>query len=136
MDRATMFMENIPLPNFDRKEVLPIASIAAAVSIFYASYRMLSLGQETQKAYKKIPIPDSSYPYVGHLMTLGDLPGRTVAKWHRKLGPIINLKMGVQNWIMVDDPILAHKIFVARGAETAYRPYSVYGHEYHNVGGK
>ncbi|KAI9487029.1 MAG: cytochrome P450 [Benjaminiella poitrasii] len=44
--------------------------------------------------------------------------------------------MGRKTWIMVSDPILAHKIFVSRGAETSYRPHSIFSYEYYSLRGK
>lgn len=134
MDRAAKLIEFTSLPKFDRKEVLPVVSIAAAASIFYASYRVLSSGQKKHK-FKELPVPGSAYPYVGHLLSLGDIPGRTVAKWHTELGPIIKPRMVVQSWFMISDPILAHKEFVAKGAETSSRPYNVFAHDHHSIGG-
>ncbi|KAI8090421.1 cytochrome P450 [Thamnidium elegans] len=136
MEQATNLMKSFSLPNFDRKDALPVVSVAAAVSIFYASYRLLSSSEEKRHTFKKIPIPSSSYPIVGHMMSLGKFPGKTVSEWHKKLGPILNLRMGNQNWIMIDDPMLAHKVFVTNGAETSYRPSNVFALEYHNMGGK
>lgn len=136
MEQVTNLMKSFSLPNFDRNDALPVVSIAAAASIFYASYRVLSSSEEKRHNFKKIPIPSSSYPVVGHTMSLGKLPGKTVSEWHKKLGPILNLRMGSQNWIMIDDPILAHKIFVTNGAETSYRPSNLFALEYHNMGGK
>lgn len=136
MDQTTKLMEYFCLPNLDRKNVLPIVSVTTAASLIYTTYRILKTEQEKKQNFKKIPIPGSSYPYVGHMMSLGELPGRTIAKWHEELGPIINLKMGVQNWILVDDPVLAHKIFVTKGMETSYRPHNVYAHDHYSFGGK
>jgi hypothetical protein len=62
-------------------------------------------------------VPDCSYFYIGHVFSLGEIPGKTVEEWHNKLGPIIKLYMGVQTWIVVADPILSHKIFVTNGAK-------------------
>lgn len=134
MDQFNKFIKATSLPYIDSKNVLPIVSITAAVSIFYTSYQIFF--SQKRVASKKIPVPGSSYPYVGHMLSLGDLPGKTVAKWHEELGPIIKLRMGVQNWIMVNDPILAHKIFVVRGAETSHRPYNTYAHSNTALGGK
>ncbi|KAI9274024.1 cytochrome P450 [Helicostylum pulchrum] len=136
MDQTTKLMEYFCLPNLHRKNVLPIVSVTTAASLIYTTYRILKTEQEKKQNFKKIPIPGSSYPYVGHMMSLGELPGRTIAKWHEELGPIINLKMGVQNWILVDDPVLAHKIFVTKGMETSYRPHNVYAHDHYSFGGK
>lgn len=121
-------------PNFAIKDVFPIVSITAAASIVYATYQIF-LSQK-KVVYRQIPIPGSSYPYVGHMLSLGELPGKTVAKWHDELGPIIRLRMGVQNWIMVNDPILAHKIFVVKGAETSHRPHNTYAHNSGALGEK
>ncbi|KAI8090417.1 cytochrome P450 [Thamnidium elegans] len=134
MDQATKLIDSIPLPKFDRREVLPVVSIAVAASMFYASYCVLLSGQKKQK-FKEIPVPGSAYPYVGHMMSLGEIPGRTVAKWHDELGPIIKLRMGVQNWFMISDPTLAHKVFVKKGAETSSRPHNVFSHDHHSIGG-
>lgn len=115
----------------DQKVLLPVLGITASVTLLYTTYRLL-----TPSPYKKIPIPGSRFPYVGHMFSLGSHPGDTIADWHKSLGPIINIRMGVQDWILIDDPFLAHKVFVTNGAATSYRPHNVYGHDYHNVGGK
>jgi hypothetical protein len=52
----------------------------------------------------------------GHLLSFGDFPHKQVLKWHRKYGPIINIKMGVQNWICIGDRMLAHELFVQNGS--------------------
>ncbi|KAI9274021.1 cytochrome P450 [Helicostylum pulchrum] len=129
-------MEYISLPKLDKKDALPVASLAIAVSIVYTSYRMFLSNQEKKHTFKKIPVPGSAYPYIGHMMSLGELPGRTIQKWHKELGPIINLKMGIQNWIAVDDPVLAHKIFVTNGIDTSYRPHNAYAFNILCSGGK
>ncbi|OBZ90128.1 hypothetical protein A0J61_01812 [Choanephora cucurbitarum] len=65
-----------------------------------------------------------------------ELPREQSTKEHKQLGPIIKIKMGQKTWIMVSDPVLAHKIFVGSGAETSYRPYGVFNYEYYSKGGK
>jgi hypothetical protein len=58
---------------------------------------------------------------------LGNQPGRQIGKWHDELNsPIIKVKMGVQEWIMIADPYLAHKIFVTNGAHTSARPFNTF----------
>lgn len=123
------------IPKLDRKEFLPIISIAVAASILYASYRIFISGNK-KRNFKEIPTPGSAYPYIGHMLSLGELPGRMVMKWHRELGPIIKLQMGIQTWIMIDDPVLAHKVFVTNGAEASYRPHNAYSHNIYSLGGK
>ncbi|KAG2229318.1 cytochrome P450 [Thamnidium elegans] len=136
MDRALELLESFSFPKIDKKEVMPIVSIAAATTILFASYRLLTSNKKNKQGYKEIPVPGSSYPYVGHILSLGDLPGRKVSEWHKELGPLIKLKMGVHTWIMVDDPEIAHKIFVSNGVEASYRPHSTYGYDQYSMGGK
>jgi hypothetical protein len=89
-----------------------------------------------EKLVPIVSMPGSCYPYVGHMFSMGELPGKTVSKWHRELGPLIKIKMGCQYWTIVDDPFLAHKIFVTHGANTSFRPYSTYSYEYYSFKGR
>jgi hypothetical protein len=136
MDRVSQFIE--ATPRLDREHLLPtVISIAAATTLLYSSYRLITNKKtDTKQAVKEIPVPGSCYPYVGHMMSLGELPGQTLTKWHKELGPIMKLKMGRQTWITVDDPVLAHKIFVTRGSETSYRPHSYFCYELFSKKGK
>jgi hypothetical protein len=138
MDKVTQFVESVSFPKFERKEVLPIVSIAAATTLLYASYKLFgsSSNKKSKQGFKEIPVPGSAYPYVGHIFSMGELPGKKVSEWHKELGPIIRLRMGVQTWIMVDEPTLAHKIFVSQGVETSHRPESVYGFHHYSMKGK
>lgn len=129
-------MEYISSPKLDKKNTLTVTSLAVAVYIVYASYKLFRSSQEKKQTFKKIPVPSSAYPYIGHILSLGELPGKTIAKWHKELGPIINLKMGIQNWIIIGDPVLAHKIFVKNGIETSYRPHHVYASDLYSLGEK
>jgi hypothetical protein len=119
----------------DCEHLVPVViSIAAATTLLYSSYQLIT--NNTKQGIREIPVPGSSYPYVGHMMSLGELPGQTLTKWHKELGPILKLKMGRQTWITVDDPVLAHKIFVTHGSETSYRPHSYYCYELFSKKGK
>lgn len=129
------------LPKFDSKNhnrlAVQVASVAAVSSILYATYKSVSNDNKKNQTYgKEIPSPKSSYPYVGHMLSLGSSPWNTITQWHEELGPIIKLKMGAQTWIMVDDPALAHKIFVSNGAETSYRPKMMFPYKLASMGGK
>ncbi|KAG2237331.1 hypothetical protein INT48_009064 [Thamnidium elegans] len=135
MDQLNKLRGYLPVSTLERKDLLPIVSIAAAASIFFASRRFFSSGQNNKRECKKIPIPGSRYPYVGHMWSLGEVPGRTIRKWHNELGPIINLKMGIRNWFMVDDPVLAQKIFVTNGAKTSFRAHHVFSYDHYSMGG-
>lgn len=111
----------------------------------YFSYKIInSLLLNRTKKYssasaagiKEIPVPSSSIPYVGHLFSLGSLPSETVSEWHKELGPIIKFRMGVQTWISIDNPQMAHKLMVTNGAKVSHRPISEFGQELYSMGGK
>lgn len=134
MQSAIQFLESFAHPKNEKQLALHVASLAATSTIFYAAYKTIN-NKKTIK-YKEIPQPGSSYPYVGHMFSLGELPAETASKWHKELGPIIKLRMGVVTWIIVDDPALAHKIFVTHGVDTSHRPQSYYTHILGSKGGK
>jgi hypothetical protein len=125
---------------FNKKErpILPI--ITAATVLLFMTYRLHTgyrkYEKKSKKGYREIPVPGSRYPYFGHMLSLGSLPSKKISEWHGELGPIIQLHMGVHNWVSVDDPILAHKIFVTRGVETSYRPHSAYAYHHYSLEGK
>lgn len=137
MEGAAKLLESLPKFKNERQQQLfiQVSSVVAASSALYASYRLIT-GSRKKQGFKEIPQPDSAYPFVGHLLSLGDKPSNTIAQWHSELGPIIKIRMGVQIWIMVADPALAHKIFVTNGAETSHRPVSPLIFEHMTKGGK
>lgn len=130
-------MENVlnmisPVPaRVEGKEVI---CVVAAAIVLYACRQLFKA--EPKQISKEIPVPPSSFPVVGHMFSLGPLPGRTFQKWHNELGPILKIKMGNQTWIVVDEPYLAHKIFVTNGAYTSFRPANVFGDEHYSFHGK
>ncbi|KAI8877874.1 cytochrome P450 [Backusella circina FSU 941] len=117
----------------NKNTALSVLGAVSALSAAYSIYRSFS----TDKTKLEIPTPNSCYPYVGHLLSLGDLPGKKIAEWHTKYGPIINVRMGVQNWICIGDPTLAHELFVTNyNIESAGRHYATYSSKYYSFGKK
>ncbi|KAI7865597.1 cytochrome P450 [Spinellus fusiger] len=47
-------------------------------------------------------------------------------------GPIIHIKMGVKDFIIISDPGLAHKVFVTNGVGTSSRPPNNFSDKYHS----
>lgn len=138
MDSATKLIKNLPKFKDEKNQelVLKVASITVASSVLYTCYRIFSAANKKKESSREIPVPGSSYPFVGHMLSLGESPVNTISKWHAELGPILKLKMGAQTWVMVDDPALAQKIFVGYGAQTSYRAESIYAHKQYSKGGK
>ncbi|KAI9028247.1 cytochrome P450 [Phycomyces nitens] len=89
-----------------------------------------------RSGFKQIPSPLERYPYIGHIMSLGKSPTEKVKEWHEQLGPVIRLNMGVQEWILVNDPDIAHQIFVRHGVKTSERQRHRYAHDVYGKGGK
>ncbi|OAD05122.1 CYP5206 protein [Mucor lusitanicus CBS 277.49] len=42
------------------------------------------------------------------------------------IGPLYQLQLGSQTWIMIADPIIAHEIFVKQGSKSSSRPYHTF----------
>ncbi|KAI8877873.1 cytochrome P450 [Backusella circina FSU 941] len=121
---------------FSDKNKTTFLSLLGAVSTVSAAYAIYkSFRQDKEKL--EIPTPKSCYPYVGHLFSMGDPPGKKVAEWHAEYGPIIRIRMGVQTWIMIGDPELAHQLFVSDyGVESSGRCYATYTSKYYSMGGR
>lgn len=115
-----------------------ITITAASTFVLYYSYRLLSSEKKKKRTngLKEILSPKGEYPYFGHMLSLGSTPGKQIRKWHKEVGHIFQLHMGIQTWVMVDDPLLAHKIFVTNGAQTSHRPDSNFALNYYSMGGK
>ncbi|KAI8876971.1 cytochrome P450 [Backusella circina FSU 941] len=118
------------IPRLDRDRAASIIGIAAAATLVYSTFSFLSEKNKTPKGYTEIPTPAPSYPYVGHLLSLGKYPTRTFKKWHKELGPVIKLKMGVQNWVSLNDPQLAQELFAHKGIDSSRRPLTNFGLHY------
>jgi hypothetical protein len=44
--------------------------------------------------------------------------------------------MGVQNWVVIGDPFIAHDIFMMNGAKTSGRPLGSYGSDIYAMKGR
>ncbi|KAI8334343.1 cytochrome P450 [Chlamydoabsidia padenii] len=110
------------------------AALAAGISVYYATSKKQQKEYGIEGAYKPIPMPGSRLPYVGHLLSLGELPAVTLTKWNQELGPLIQLKMGNQNWVVISDPYIAHEIFMTNGVVASDRPAHIFFDYYSHLG--
>lgn len=127
-------MDNIVSNNFEKDKALPIVTIAAAIALLYTTFKMFG-SSNTKKIKNDIPTPASSYPYIGHLLSLGELPSKTISDWHKEFGPIIKINMGAETWVSIDSPRMAHQLLVVNGVKTSHRQTSYFFNLY-TVGGK
>ncbi|KAI9253383.1 cytochrome P450 [Phascolomyces articulosus] len=95
------------------------------VSFFFGT----SLKKQKQ-GFKNIPIPNGKVPYFGHLFALmrSSITVQT-AQWQKELGSIMKIYVGVQPWIVVGDPYLAHEILAVNGSIASNRPYTTFSHD-------
>ncbi|KAK4514192.1 uncharacterized protein ATC70_001779 [Mucor velutinosus] len=119
MFTSTYFLERFQKSRFNKDPILPVITVATAATLIYTTCKFISHKQQQKQntAVKEIPSPKCGYPYIGHMWSFGPLPGKTL-------------------WIVVDDPELAHKIFVTHGADTSYRPYTTYSSKYFSNGAR
>jgi hypothetical protein len=68
----------------------------------------------------------------GHLLSLGKYPNRVLAQWHKELGPIVLIRMGVVPMVSLSDPQLAQELFVHNGANASKRSTSTFSRYYSN----
>ncbi|KAI9321051.1 cytochrome P450 [Dichotomocladium elegans] len=106
---------------------IPIKSVIAAISVI-ASIGLVVKGIKKTKIAGEIPIAYGNLPYFGHMLQFktGEIQAITMAKWHRDLGPIIRVNMGVKPWVVVADPHMAHEILSINGIATSNRPSHTY----------
>ncbi|KAI9245377.1 cytochrome P450 [Phascolomyces articulosus] len=112
----------------------PVVSIAAAAGLAaFAFATAVRSNNKTPKGYKEIPVADGRIPYFGHLLSLGEVPAFKITEMQKKHGPIMKIYMGVQEWVMISDPLIAHEIFMTKGSVTSGRPYQLYTHEHYSI---
>ncbi|KAI9010803.1 cytochrome P450 [Phycomyces nitens] len=132
------------LPNLSTERcALPIAGALALGMAAKFTYKIFEWVQErldqdswSHPGYKKIPSPSKKYPYFGHMLSLKDTPGIQLQTWHKTLGPIIRLNMGVQNWVIINDPAIAHELFSRNGIKTSDRQKHKFTYEMYSKGGR
>ncbi|KAI9262141.1 cytochrome P450 [Phascolomyces articulosus] len=111
-------------------------AVLFAILAVYKQQKRIAAGQH-QPGTKEIPTPKQQYPFFGHLLSLGPMVSQQITKWHNELGSdIIQVNMGIQKWIMLNDPKLAHDIFVTNGAVASSRPFMAFTYMKYAMGGK
>ncbi|KAI7871261.1 cytochrome P450 [Spinellus fusiger] len=96
---------------------------AGVVAVGTALYALYSSSKDKETgSYDKIPMPKGKYPYIDHLPLLGENSFLKMHEWHKELGPILHIKMGVQDFVFISDPIIAHEVFNVNGNITTLRP--------------
>ncbi|KAI8139126.1 cytochrome P450 [Fennellomyces sp. T-0311] len=122
------------LPKIDREKLPTVASIAAAVAIVLYAYS--KKGKREGEGLARVPIAPGWYPFFGHLLSMGKRPVLQLQKWHESIGPMFMVHMGSRQSIMINDPEIAHELFVQRGAITSSRHAHTFSHQIYGDGGR
>ncbi|KAI7865851.1 cytochrome P450 [Spinellus fusiger] len=113
---------------------LPLMSAVALVTAAYSVYYIMK--KDKNQDFSSIPMPKGNYPIVGHIPHLVKSLELKLHEWHKELGPIIHIKMGAKDFIIISDPGLAHKVFVTNGVSTSSRPPHRFSDKYHSHDGR
>ncbi|KAI8144958.1 cytochrome P450 [Fennellomyces sp. T-0311] len=113
-----------------------VSAIAAVTLALVVVYKQRSVVRKQSATVKEIPMPKGHYPLVGHLLSIGPMMSHQLTRWHSQLGPIIQLRMGVQRWVMLNDPKMAHEVFVTNGQNASGRPYMAFTYQVYAMGGR
>ncbi|RCH93970.1 hypothetical protein CU097_009864 [Rhizopus azygosporus] len=73
---------------------------------------------------------------LGHFSYLAPNPGRKMSEWHQELGSIYHIKIGIQDWVSIEDVEAANEIFVTKGSATSSRLFYTFGTDVHGEGGR
>ncbi|KAI9488241.1 cytochrome P450 [Zychaea mexicana] len=116
----------------------PGSAIAITLGAVAGAYLLVSsfTSGNNKSGLRKIPSPKGAIPYLGHLLSLEEVPATQFNKWHKELGPIIMVRMGVKQWVCVSEPHLAHLIFGVNGKYTSARPHTTFLCDYYALGSK
>ncbi|CEG72390.1 hypothetical protein RMATCC62417_07956 [Rhizopus microsporus] len=120
----------------ERYKTILGAAIASVTTIYLFKRVISGMSKKKSAKFKGIPVPKGEYFYLGHAPLLGKRPGEVITKWHQEYGPIIKIKMGVQNWLLLGDPQVSHEILVSKGLVTAGRPEHTFLGKIHGKGGR
>ncbi|KAG1442411.1 hypothetical protein G6F56_011071 [Rhizopus delemar] len=129
MDVQTLFQR------LEKKHTAILSTAVATVTLAWYIKRVIRKSKEFKNpGSKEIPTPKGEYFYLGHLPLFKKLPAVQVSEWHKELGPIFRIKMGVQHWVFIGDPEAAHDILMTQGSLTSGRPFVTYGTKHHGEG--
>ncbi|KAI8883843.1 cytochrome P450 [Backusella circina FSU 941] len=75
-------------------------------------------------------------PFSVIVLERSKVPSDQITKWHDEYGPIMRVKMGVQEWVFISDPQLAHQVFTLNGTSSSGRPFRTFSTKYYSHGGQ
>ncbi|ORZ01290.1 cytochrome P450 [Syncephalastrum racemosum] len=110
-----------------------VATAKKGIAALAVCYLVISLYKRHQNhndrnGLKEVPSPPGEYPILGHILAMGKSPVERLLEWHRTIGPMYRISMGARKWILINDPVMAHELFVQRGSLTSSRNAHSFSH--------
>ncbi|XP_015882999.2 cytochrome P450 CYP736A12 [Ziziphus jujuba] len=112
-----------------------IAIILLLLLSLYTIFLLLTGGQNHRKTSRKLPPGPRPLPIIGNLHQLGTLPHRSLQKLAQKHGPIMSLKLGTIQSIVLSSPKAASLFLKTHDTNFASRP-KLQASEYVSYGSK
>ncbi|KAI9022218.1 cytochrome P450 [Phycomyces nitens] len=132
-------MENTWVNYISKNKYASAAAKAAVVSLsaslLYYAFKEPEEDKWNPKGFTKIPGP-SGYPLIGQMISMGFTPSFQIEKWHEKYGPIIHFNFGAQQWVIINDPVLAHELFVRNATKASDRRRHKFTNGMYSKGGR
>uniref|UniRef100_F6TL06 Cytochrome P450 2F5 n=2 Tax=Ciona intestinalis TaxID=7719 RepID=F6TL06_CIOIN len=71
---------------------------------------------------KNFPPGPRGVPFLGVIPFLGNYPERVMRKWSKKYGPVMSVRMGREDWVILNDYENIQKALVKQGHSFSGRP--------------
>lgn len=73
------------------------------ITLFYATCFVVLMLYQWYKNPEKFPPGPKGLPLVGSYPFVGKNPERTFKKWSQKYGTVMSVRMGMKNWVVLND---------------------------------
>ncbi|XP_047312312.1 cytochrome P450 81Q32-like [Impatiens glandulifera] len=108
----------------------PITTLlyASLISILFVAIILNFLSSSHKRLKRNLPpSPSPTFPIIGHLRLLSDLPHRTFHELSQKLGPVFSLQLGNRLAVVVSSPSAVEECFTKNDIILANRPNFISG---------
>ncbi|XP_047311805.1 cytochrome P450 81Q32-like [Impatiens glandulifera] len=107
----------------------PITTLlyASLISILFVAIILNFLSSHKRLRRNLPPSPSPTFPIIGHLHLLNDLPHRTFQELSEKLGPVFSLQLGNRLAVVVSSPSAVEECFTKNDVVLANRPPFISG---------
>ncbi|XP_047312393.1 cytochrome P450 81Q32-like [Impatiens glandulifera] len=100
---------------------------ASLISILFVAIILNFLSSHKRLKRNLPPSPSPTFPIIGHLHLLSDLPHRSFHELSQKLGPVFSLQLGNRLAVIVSSPSAVEECFTKNDIILANRPNFIAG---------